>query len=75
MIAIRGVHAPPYILARRKGEKGKAVPPAAPAKAPHDAQQVGREPRVPRTFSRLDVAVRMGQRLFKVRTMTLVCQT
>ena len=34
-----------------------------------------REPRLPRTFSRLDVAVRMGQRLFKVRSMTLVCQT
>ena len=32
-----------------------------------------REPREPRTFSRLDVAVRMGQRLFKVRSMTLVC--
>ena len=34
-----------------------------------------REPRLPRRFTRLDVAVRKGQRLFKVRTMTLVCQT
>ena len=34
-----------------------------------------REPREPRTFTRLDVAVRMGQRLFKVRSMTLVCRT
>ena len=34
-----------------------------------------REPRLPRTFTRLDVAVRMGQRLFKVPTMTLVCKT
>jgi len=34
-----------------------------------------REPRLPRTFTRLDVAVRMGQRLFKVRSMTLVCLT
>ena len=33
-----------------------------------------REPRAPRTFTRLDVAVRMGQRLFKVRSMTLVCR-
>ncbi len=32
-----------------------------------------REPREPRRFTRLDVAVRMGQRLFKVPTMTLVC--
>ena len=34
-----------------------------------------REPREPRRFTRLDVAVRMGQRLFKVRSMTLMCQT
>lgn len=34
-----------------------------------------REPRVPRAFTRLDAAVRLGQRLFKVSTMTVVCRS
>ncbi len=34
-----------------------------------------REPRVPRAFTRLDAAVRTGQRLFKIPIMTVVCRS
>jgi hypothetical protein len=33
-----------------------------------------REPRVPRAFTRLDTAFRLGQRLFKVASLTVVCR-
>lgn len=34
-----------------------------------------RKPRVPRAFIRLDAAVRLRQRLFKVASMTVICRS